>query len=95
MNFFKQDKGWFGFMLGIGFPALGFVFFTELNNFIKGRWLPSNAGFSLRFIIVVSVMCNLLPFAVAQKNRLDYQLQGIVGATLMCAILFMAYVIWG
>jgi hypothetical protein len=40
-------------------------------------------------------MCNLLPFAVAQKNRLDYQLQGIVGATLMLAVLFMVFIIWG
>jgi hypothetical protein len=93
MDFFKIDKAWFGFLLGILFPALGFLFFTEFNEFIKGRWLPSYSGFSARFIFIISVMCSLLPFSVARKQRLDYQLQGIVGATMLLAILFMMVII--
>ncbi|MFM2225596.1 MAG: hypothetical protein RJA07_1798 [Bacteroidota bacterium] len=93
MEFFKKDKAWFGFLLGLLFPILGFIFFTEFNEFIKGRWLPSYSGFSVRLIFIVSVMCNLLPFSVARKNRLDFQMQGIVGATLLCGILFMAYML--
>lgn len=93
MEFFKKDKAWFGFLLGILFPVLGFVFFTELNEFVKGRWLPSYSGFSTKFIFIMSVMSNLLPFSVARKNRLDYQLQGIVGATMLLAILFMIVIL--
>jgi hypothetical protein len=93
MEFFKKDKAWFGFLLGLLFPILGFVFFTEFNAFIKGRWLPSYSGFSPRFIFIMSVMCSLLPFSVARKHRLDYQLQGIVGATMLLAILFMMVII--
>ncbi|MEN9522361.1 MAG: hypothetical protein RL065_738 [Bacteroidota bacterium] len=93
MEFFRKDKAWFGFLLGILFPVLGFVFFTEFNEFIKGRWLPSYSGFSARFIFIMSVMSNLLPFSVARKHKLDYQLQGIVGATMLLAILFMMVII--
>ncbi len=94
MNFFKIDKAWMGAILAIIFPLLGYVFFTQLSDFLRGRILPSYAGFSFRFILVMSVCCNLLPFAVARRQRRDYQMQGIVGITLMLALSFICYVIW-
>ena len=94
MNFLKIDKAWVGFLMGLVFPALGFLFLNLLSDFLKGKVLPSYAGFSLKFLIVMSVCCNLLPFAVARKQRLDHQMQGIVGATLFLAMLYFVWMIY-
>jgi hypothetical protein len=45
-------------------------------------------------MVVIGVCCNLLPFAVARKQRRDYQMQGIVGVTLALALCYFAYMIW-
>ena len=94
MNFFKIDKPWMGLLLGIIFPLLGYVFFKQLSDVLRGWVLPSYSGFSFKFIMVMSVCCNLLPFAVARKQRRDHQMQGIVGVTLALALGYFAFMIW-
>ena len=94
MNFFKLDKAWMGAILAIVFPLLGYLFLSQLSDVLRGWVLPSYAGFSFKFMVVISVCCNLLPFAVARKQRRDYQMQGIVGVTLALALCYFAYMIW-
>jgi hypothetical protein len=92
MDFLKTDKPWFGFVFALIVPVIGFVLLSEINDYIKLHSITFYGGFfTKKFIYILSVFFNILPFLVAKRQRLDHQLQGIVGATLLLAMAVLIY----
>lgn len=90
----KKDTAWFGFLFGLIVPLFGLLFFHELNELLIKYVFKSGSGFTLKFILILAVCANLLPFTVARRQCLDHQMQGIVGATMlysMCVFVYMIY----
>ncbi len=94
MEFLKTDKAWFGFLFAAIVPLIGYVFFYELNEYARTHTIMFYGGlFSKKFIYILAIFCNILPFLVAKRQRLDHQMQGIVGATLVYSILLLMYIV--
>ncbi len=65
---------------------------NELNQLLVKYLFKEGSGFSHKFILILAVGCNFLPFTVARLQRIDYQLQGIVGATLLYSLILLFYI---
>lgn len=48
-------------------------------------------GFSNKFIAILSVCCNLIPFNVFKKARKDHSMQGVLTATFVLVIILVIY----
>jgi hypothetical protein len=88
---FKQDKPWVGFLLGLMVPVFGFFFFFLLNELFQ-KYTGKTVTF--KFIIILGVCSNLLPFKIAQRQRLDLQMQGIVGSTIIMVAIVFIYILY-
>ncbi|MCX8479566.1 MAG: hypothetical protein RIQ62_1965 [Bacteroidota bacterium] len=93
MDFLRTDKAWFGFIFGLIVPPLGLVFFMELNEYLRGH-VFNGGQLSYKFIYIMSIACNMLPFLVAKRHRLDHQMQGLVAATMLYSMALMGYIYW-
>jgi hypothetical protein len=89
----KIDKAWVGFLIGILLPLIGYVFVSLLNELLVKYVFIYGSGFSKKFTYILSVMVNMLPFLIAKRQRFDYQLQGIVGATLLWSLAVLFYIV--
>lgn len=91
LDFLKTDNVWFGLVIGVMMPFVGFYLYYQLQfadsislrGFIKFISSPS----LLSKVISLSVLMNLpLFFFFIRKSR-DYSAKGVLGATLIYAAL--------
>lgn len=87
----RQDKFIVGFLSGIIFPVIFFVIFNEINNWIGVHILQTGHGFTERFVAIISVIANLIPFLIYEKTKKDHALRGIIGATFILAFIIVFY----
>ncbi len=73
--------------MGLIFPVLFYVIFTEINNMLTGTLMPAEQGFSDQFIAILSVCMNLLPFFSYNYVQKGNAMRGILGTTIVLAFI--------
>lgn len=104
----RQDKVWVGILFGLLFPVIIFALIYEINlalttvnlNWLKNVLNPRvlaefqmHGGFQPKFIAILSVCCNLIPFNVFKRAGKDHALQGVLTATFILVII-LVIVFW-
>jgi hypothetical protein len=85
----NRNELWAGLLLGVLFPAVGFLLFYNLFNLLEIKGLASGKGFSsdfrIRTLAIVSIALNLIPLNVYRRRRWEAAMRGVVVATAVMA----------
>lgn len=91
--FFKQNKLWIGSILGVLIPFVGFALLLSLNEFIfENGNLGSGSDeaiFDRNSLFLFAICLNLIPFSFYQRRRLNRSMRGVLGATLVYALIWL------
>lgn len=87
----RQDKFIVGLLMGIFVPVMFFFVFRETNHLVAEYIFKRGSGFTERFVAILSVCTNLLPFIIFEKARKDHALRGVIGATFVLAFFIVFY----
>ena len=88
----KKDKFWFGFIMGLIAPFLGFAIFkyrqlSTLSYFEALQYLFVQPGHKLLTVAIsLSLMANAVLFTIYINARIDNTAKGIFVATLIYAL---------
>lgn len=96
-----RDTAINGIVAGICLPVLCFFVLKALNTIIAPLivkyWLNPYysitywQGFSLKFVTIISIAANFIPFRIFMRQRRDHALQGVIGTTLVLIGIAMYY----
>jgi len=92
-EFLLKNKLWVGLLLGALIPFVGFAFFLTINEYIfeSGNLGASSdkAIFDRNSLFLFGVCLNLIPFTFYQRRRLNRSMRGVLGATLIYALVWL------
>ncbi len=85
---FDRNAVWWGFLLGVLTPVVGYALLLVLIEQIEAAgWFPRGGGspFHTRTVILIAVCLNVLPFQWYQRCKYTQTMRGIVFATLVAS----------
>lgn len=94
---FKKDNIWLGTSLGMGFPLITIVFFYYLKTyyiFTDTEHLFFVMYQNKNLFYILSCFINLLILRYYTKIEAEKTGRGVVGITMLFAILFFVYKTW-
>lgn len=95
IEFLLKNKLWIGLLLGALVPFVGFACLLSLNEFIfENGNLGANREepiFDRNSLFLFGICLNLIPFTIYQRRRLNHSMRGILGATLIYAMVWMYF----
>jgi hypothetical protein len=93
MEFLLKNKLWVGLVLGAIIPFVGYATFLSLNEFIFENGNFGAGGdkpiFDKNSLLLFAVCLNLIPFTIYQRRRLNKSMRGVLGTTLIYAMVWL------
>jgi len=88
MDFLDKDSVLFGLLMSIAVTFVAFFAFKWLNSFLLDTLMDGMRGFSFRFVCILSVVANVVPIAIFNRQ---YRYDAAKGA--MFGTMFMIFAI--
>lgn len=93
MNFLLQNKLRLGLILGAVIPFVGYALFLMINDSIYQSGNLGAGGenpiFDKNSLFLFAICLNLIPFTLYQRRRFNKSLRGVLGATLIYAMIWL------
>jgi amino acid permease len=84
-----------GLLMGIIFPAFGFLVLQQLFALLESQGAASGSGFSENFrertLGIVAIALNLIPLNLFRRRRQDLSMRGVVVATGALALVWLVF----
>lgn len=92
-QFSKYNTLWFGLLLGLVVPFVGYAVLLMVNEQIGalGWEVQGNAfgGFSEKLLRLLAICLNLAPFTWGQRQRMDNLMRGVFIPTIIYVMVWM------
>lgn len=79
-----------GIIIGIVLPVLGFIFFTQLYQFLESNNAATEDGLTFGFrertVALLAICLNLIPFIIFNRKFYIQGMRGIIFPTVLMAI---------
>ncbi len=89
------NKVWFGIILGLLLPVVGYALLLTLFEQLDAMELLSSKGFSQHFrqrtLAIVALCINLLPFNYFQRRRELQAMRGVSIVTVIYGLIWLGY----
>lgn len=93
IEFLLKNKLWLGLLLGALVPFVGFAIFLSINEYIFENGNlgadPERVIFDRSSLFLFAICLNLIPFTIYQRRRLNRSMRGVLGATLVYALVWL------
>ena len=92
----KTNSIWFGIVLGVCVPILGFALMQILFEQLAAFGLVDEASTSIssrrmRTLSLLGICCIIIPFEMARRNRWDHSLRGMVFPIVLYVLIWLYY----
>ncbi|QQS29069.1 MAG: hypothetical protein IPM47_19885 [Sphingobacteriales bacterium] len=88
----SNDTWMNGIIAGISAPILMFAILKGIEWLLIKFYMPDTwSGFTLRFMLIVSLLANILPAKVFERQERDYSMRGTIGVTILLALVLTFY----
>lgn len=92
-QFSKYNKVWFGLILGVVVPFVGYAVLLMVNEQLGSfEWeVQGNQfeGFSEKLLRLLAICLNLIPFTWGQRQRMDNLMRGVFVPTIIYVMVWM------
>lgn len=86
MDFLDKDSVLFGLLMSIAVSVVAFFAFNWLNGYLMDTIMDGMRGFSFRFVCILSVVANVIPIGIFNRQ---YRYDAAKGA--MFGTMFMVF----
>ncbi|HRI29405.1 MAG TPA: hypothetical protein PK239_00730 [Chitinophagales bacterium] len=81
-----------GIIAGISAPIIMYALLKGIEWILAQTYMPEGwGGFSHRFMLIVSLLANIVPAKVFERQERDYSMRGCIGITLFMALFITFY----
>jgi hypothetical protein len=95
MQFILKNHFGVGFLFGAVLPFVGYALFLSLNDLLLASGnLGAGGGepiFDNNSLFLFAICLNLLPFTIYQRKRFSKSMRGVLGATLVYALVWLVW----
>ncbi len=92
---FNKNNIYIGLGIGVLIPLTTFILLYFLFGQLESAGMASGQGFSSSFrqrtLAIVAICLNIIPFNIYQKRRFTQSMRGLSIATVLYAIIWLAY----
>ncbi len=88
-----QNDTWLnGIIAGICAPIIMLAILKGIEWLLINFYMPDTwDGFRLRFMLIVSLLANIVPAKVFERQERDYSMRGTIGVTIFLALALTFY----
>ncbi|PSJ76864.1 hypothetical protein C7N43_11435 [Sphingobacteriales bacterium UPWRP_1] len=92
MNVTQQDSWLNGIIAGCSGPVVSFALLKGIEWVLKQTYMPDDwPGFSLKFMLIVSLLGNIALVKVFDRQEREYSVRGLIAATILLALCITFY----
>ena len=87
----RQDSLLNGIIAGVAVPIISFFVVMGIGKLLAAFFISNWSGFSLRFLCIIAIVSNLIPFQIFMRQYRNASMRGTVVVTMVLLITFLLY----